>query len=106
MARLVSDRNSALRGISSMATKALLEELTSRYFSVSGIHVQIESLGGVDAAKRVQDGEPFDMVLLACDALQRLMQAGYLQMQSQCNWAHSSVAVAVPVGHVLPPIAT
>ena len=96
----------ALRGISSMATKALLGELCVRFFAASGISVHIESVGGVDATKRVQSGESFDMVLLASDAIQRLMGAGHVAADSHCDWAYSNVAVAVPEGHVHPPIAT
>ena len=95
-----------LRGISSMATKALLGELCVRFFAVSGVSVRIESVGGVDAAKRIQNGEVFDMVLLAADALQRLMEAGHVVAGSRCDWAYSNVAVAVPEGHVHAPIAT
>jgi molybdate transport system substrate-binding protein len=95
-----------LRGISSMATKALLGELCVRFFAVSGVSVRIESVGGVDAAKRIQNGEVFDMVLLAADALQRLMEAGHVAAGSRCDWAYSNVAVAVPEGHVQAPIAT
>jgi molybdate transport system substrate-binding protein len=96
----------ALRGISSMATKALLGELCVRFFAASGISVHIESVGGVDATKRVQSGESFDMVLLASEAIQRLMEAGHVAADSHCDWAYSNVAVAVPEGHVHPPIAT
>jgi molybdate transport system substrate-binding protein len=95
-----------LRGISSMATRALLGELCIRFFAASGVSVHIESVGGVDAAKRIQNGEVFDMVLLVADALQRLMEAGHLAAGSRCDWAYSNVAVAVPEGHVHAPIAT
>ena len=52
-----------------MATKALLADLTQAYLAQTGVSVQIESVGGVDAAKRVQTGEPFDVVILASDAI-------------------------------------
>jgi molybdate transport system substrate-binding protein len=96
----------ALRGISSMATKALLGELCVRFFAASGISVHIESVGGVDATKRVQSGESFDMVLVASDAIQRLSDAGHVAADSRCDWAYSNVAVAVPQGHAQPPIDT
>ena len=89
-----------------MATKALLGELCVKFFAASGIAVHIESVGGVDAAKRIQNGEVFDMVLLASDAIQRLMEAGHVAADSRCDWAYSNVAVAVPEGHVQPPVAT
>jgi molybdate transport system substrate-binding protein len=48
--------NSVLRGISSMATRAILVDLTQVYQAETGVAVHIESVGGVDAAKRVQAG--------------------------------------------------
>ena len=93
-----------LRGISSMATKALLAELTQVYQDQSGVLVQIESVGGVDAAKRVQAGEAFDMVLLASDAIDRLMASGHAMANSRNDWVRSPVAVAVKDGAVHPDI--
>ena len=41
--------------------------------------VQIESVGGVDAAKRVASGGAlFDVVILASDAIDKLVAAGHL----------------------------
>jgi molybdate transport system substrate-binding protein len=91
-----------LSGISSMATKALLAELTQAYFAQTGVTLNIESVGGVDAAKRVQAGEAFDVVLLASDAIERLIAAGAVQAGSRCDWVRSPVAVAVPAGAAHP----
>lgn len=43
--------------------------------------VRVESVAGVDAAKRVLDGEKFDVVVLAADAIDKLMHvvAGQIQ---------------------------
>lgn len=87
-----------LRGISSMATKALLADLTQAYQAKTGVSVQIESVGGVDAAKRVQNGEAFDLVLLASDAIDRLIASGHVVQGSRHDWVRSPVAVAVPAG--------
>ena len=67
----------ALRAVSSMATKAILAELTALFEARGGHAITVESVGGVDAAKRVQAGEAFDAVLLASDAIQRLIDAGH-----------------------------
>jgi molybdate transport system substrate-binding protein len=87
-----------LRGISSMATKAILAELAALFQAQTGITVDITSVGGVDAARRVQAGEAFDAVLLASDAIDRLIASGHLLDGSRCDWVHSSVAVAVRQG--------
>ncbi len=91
-----------LRGISSMATKALLADLTQAYLAQTGVSVQIESVGGVDAAKRVQAGEAFDMVLLASDAIARLIASGHVMPDSRHDWVRSPVAVAVQAGAARP----
>jgi molybdate transport system substrate-binding protein len=91
-----------LRGISSMATKSLLAELTKAYLAQTGVSVQIESVGGVDAAKRVQAGEAFDMVLLASDAVDKLIASGHVQTGSRCDWVRSPIAVATQSGAVRP----
>ena len=81
-----------------MATQALLADLTQVYAQQTGVLVQIESVGGVDAAKRVQAGEAFDMVLLASDAIERLIASGHVQTESRCDRVRSPVAVAEKTG--------
>ena len=71
--------NAPLTGISSMATRQVLAELTGAYTARTGQAVAIESVGGVDAAKRVAAGEAFDVVILASDAIDKLIAAGHLQ---------------------------
>ncbi|WP_233202613.1 extracellular solute-binding protein [Limnohabitans sp. JirII-31] len=95
-----------LRGISSMATKAILADLTQVYQAETGVAVQIESVGGVDAAKRVQAGEAFDVVLLASDAIDRLIASGHVLADSRSDWVRSPVAMAVQAGAAHPDIGT
>ncbi len=95
-----------LTGISSMATRALLAELTQAYEARSGTVVAIESVGGVDAAKRVQAGESFDVVVLASDALGKLAEAGRVVADSVTPLVHSGVAVAVKAGAPRPDLSS
>lgn len=85
-----------------MATRQLLAELSAGFERVSGQRVSIESVGGVDAAKRVQAGEPFDVVVLAADAIDKLCTAGHLLAGSRVDLVHSGVAVAVRAGAFAP----
>ena len=96
----------ALRGISSMATRQVLAELVTAFQQQSGCSAAIEAVGGVDAAKRVQAGEAFDVVILASDAIDKLLAAGHLLPDSKVDWVRSGVAVAVPAGATLPDIST
>ncbi|HMA06586.1 MAG TPA: substrate-binding domain-containing protein [Ramlibacter sp.] len=98
--------NAAIRGISSMATRAVLAELAAAWQQRTGISVQIESVGGVDAARRVQAGEPFDMVVLASDAIDKLAAGGATLAGSKVDLVNSPVAVAVRAGAPAPDIAT
>jgi len=81
-----------------MATRLLLQDITTAYERDTGTTVAIESVGGVDAAKRVQAGEAFDVVVLASDAIDRLVAAGKIVAGSKVDVARSGVAVAVRAG--------
>ncbi len=94
----------SIKGISSMATRQVLAELVAGFQRQSGCAVAIEAVGGVDAAKRVQAGETFDVVVLASDAVDKLIAAGHLQAGSKIDLVRSGVAVAVRAGAPLPDI--
>ncbi|WP_186168090.1 substrate-binding domain-containing protein [Burkholderia gladioli] len=81
--------------ISSMATRQLLARLAEDYRAATGQAVAIESVGGVDAARRVADGEAFDLVVLADAALAKLAAGGHLDGAGRVAIARSEVAVAV-----------
>ena len=93
-----------LTGISSMATRALLADLVTDWRAQGGGDVAITSVGGVDAAKRVQAGKPFDMVLLASDAIDKLTASGHVLAGSRVDLVQSGVAVAVRSGARQPDI--
>jgi molybdate transport system substrate-binding protein len=96
--------SSPITGISSMATKGLLAELAQAYEQRSARAVAIEAVGGVDAAKRVQAGEPFDVVVLASDAIDKLSAAGHVAAGSKVDLVRSGVSVAVRAGAPRPDI--
>lgn len=93
-----------LSGISSMATRALLADLAREGRRQTGVEWAVESVGGVDAARRVLAGEDFDLVVLAADAIDRLIAAGRVVAASKVDLARSGVAVAVRSGAALPDI--
>jgi len=81
-----------------MATRQLLSELAVAYTARTQQEVLIESVGGVDAAKRVQAGEAFDFVVLADDAIDKLTQAGAVVAGSKLPLVRSGVAACVRAG--------
>lgn len=95
-----------LRGISSMATRLVLAELGEAYTRLTGTPVHWTSVGGVDAARRVAEGEVFDLVVLASEAIDKLAAAGHVPPGSRVDLVHSGVAVAVPAGAPRPDIGT
>lgn len=89
-----------------MATRLLLAELLAGFTQRTGVRVAMESVGGVDAAKRVQAGEAFDVVVLASDAIAKLEAAGHLVAGSRVDLVRSGVAVAVRAGAQQPDISS
>lgn len=93
-----------LKLISSMATKALLADLAQAWGTRSPRKLAIESVGGVDAARRVQAGEAFDVVVLASNAVDQLAASGHVLAGSRVDLVRSGVSVAVRAGAPLPDI--
>lgn len=87
-----------MRAVSSMATRHLLADLTVAAAEVGLPRVHIESTGGVEAARRVAEGEGFDLVFLAAGALSALAAQGHVDDDSLTPLVISQVAVAVPAG--------
>jgi molybdate transport system substrate-binding protein len=95
-----------IQGISSMATKLVLADLVQPWQQRTGQRVAIESVGGVDAAKRVAAGEAFDVVFLAADAIDKLIASGQVLAGSRVDLVRSGVAVAVREGAPRPDISS
>jgi molybdate transport system substrate-binding protein len=95
-----------LRIISSMATRPVLADLVLRLARESAVQVAVESVGGVDAAKRVRTGEVFDAVILAANVIDELVSEGHLLAGSRTDMMRSGVALAVREGAPRPDIGT
>jgi molybdate transport system substrate-binding protein len=87
-----------MRAISSMATRHVLADLTAAAAAERLARVDVESVGGVDAAERVAGGEPFDLVFLAGGAMSRLAAEGHVDPATVTPLVRSQVAIAVPSG--------
>ena len=95
-----------IKSICSKATRLALAEMVDAFQQRSDCRVTIEAVGGVDAAKRVLAGEAFDVVILASDAIDKLIAAGRVLAGSKVDLARSGVAVAVRAGASKPDIST
>jgi molybdate transport system substrate-binding protein len=88
-----------------MATRRLLTDLVTAYRAASPDDaITVDSLGGVEAAKRVAAGEPCDVVVLASGALEKLTAQGHVQAGSRVDLVHSPVALAIKAGAPHPAI--
>lgn len=85
-----------------MATRQILAELTELYRAKTGRTVSINSLAGVDAARRVREGKKYDLIVLADDAMAKLEAEGLLKPGSCVGFARSEIALAAPVGATHP----
>jgi molybdate transport system substrate-binding protein len=92
----------ALRCISSMATRRILAELAKRFQERSGRSVELVSVGGVEAARRLREGERFDLAALAADAIAALSAGGLVEAGGVTPFARSRMAVAIPAGAARP----
>ncbi len=82
-----------------MATRAVLADLADAWRAERpDIDWAVESVGGVDAAKRVQAGEAFDAVVLAAGTIDQLTAAGHIVPGTRADLVRSGVAVAVRAG--------
>ncbi|CAN7383674.1 substrate-binding domain-containing protein [Microbacterium foliorum] len=79
-----------------MATRGVLADLTVAATDAGMPAVEVESVGGVDAAARVADGEAFDLIFLATGALRKLADAGHVDAATITPLVLSQTAVAVP----------
>ena len=94
-----------IRIVSSMATRHLLADLVAALSAASGhTDVLVESMGGVDAAKRVAAGEPFDGAVLASGAIDTLIAKGAVIAGSRVDLVTSPMAAAVRTGTTPPSI--
>jgi molybdate transport system substrate-binding protein len=93
-----------ITGISSMATRQILADLAGPYEQRTGYRVEIQSMGGVDAARRIRAGEPTDVVILASNVMEQLEAEGHIVSGSRADFARSGIAMAVPSGARRPSI--
>ncbi|MFM9971728.1 MAG: substrate-binding domain-containing protein [Burkholderiales bacterium] len=96
---------SQIKIISSMATKQILLELSNKFQNTYSDQVSLESVGGVDAAKRVQAGEMFDVVVLASNVIDQLIGEGKI-VGARVDLVKSGVAVVVKAGAPRPDISS
>jgi molybdate transport system substrate-binding protein len=89
-----------------MATRQLLADLSDSFARSAPWTVEIESIGGVDAARKVRDGAAVDVVVLASKVMEQLENEGLIVAGTRSAVASSGVAIAVRAGLPHPAIAS
>ncbi|MFE5911649.1 substrate-binding domain-containing protein [Streptomyces wedmorensis] len=90
--------NREISGLSSMATRPILAELSEHIRNAHGIPVRFEAAGGVETARRVREGAEADLLVLADGALSALAKEGHLLPDTVRPLWISQVVAAVPEG--------
>ncbi|MFI1979626.1 substrate-binding domain-containing protein [Streptomyces wedmorensis] len=94
--------NREISGLSSMATRPILAELSEHIRNAHGIPVRFEAAGGVETARRVREGAEADLLVLADGALSALAKEGHLLPDTVRPLWISQVVAAVPEGAPIP----
>ena len=91
---------------STTAFRELLLELAPQFERASQHKVTTRFSSSPDILKRVQAGENADVVILASDSLEKLMQSGKVVAGSRVDVAKSGIGIAVRAGAPRPDIST
>jgi molybdate transport system substrate-binding protein len=83
--------------MSSMATREVLAQLAALYRQRTATVVNAEAAGGVEVAKRISAGEACDVVVLAADAIDKLVAEGRVT-GARVDLVRSGIAMAVRAG--------
>ncbi len=95
-----------LKLLSSMAARDVLREMVSRYLVDTACAVDSESAGGVDVAKRVRGDEAVDVVVLASNVIDKLIEEKKLIAGSRVDLVKSGIAIAVRANRPRPDVGT
>ncbi len=99
-------QSAEIKVIAANAIKGGYAELVSAFEKSSGHKVVTTWAGTVNATKRVNDGEVYDLVIIGSDNIDQLIKAGKLAAGSRTDFAKSGVAIAVRAGLPKPDIST
>lgn len=90
--------------LSSAAYKEVMHELLPQFEQASGRKVAVRYSSSTDILKRTEAGERVDVVILASDWLEKLIQSGKIVPGSRTDLARSGIGVAVRAGAPKPDI--
>jgi molybdate transport system substrate-binding protein len=86
------------------AVKEVVKEAAARYERASGNHIVFTWSGSEAIAKRVGDGDVFDVVVNTPQNLEMLIKAGKILPETRTDFARSGIGVAVRAGEPRPDV--
>lgn len=89
-----------------MATRALMAELFQQWTEQHTPGATLQSVGGVEALRRLRAGEAFDVAILSSEAIGTLERDGWVAPAGSVPLVESSMAMAVRIGAELPLVST
>jgi molybdate transport system substrate-binding protein len=101
-----SARSAEIKVIAANAIKDGYTRLVDAFQSSSGHKVVTTWTGTVNATKRVNDGEIYDLVIIGADNIDQLIAAGKLAAGSRADIARTGIGIAVRTGLPKPDVST
>lgn len=101
-----SDRPTELRILAPNAVKEAVVEIGARYASATNTQVAFTWTGSEAIARRIDEGQVFDVVLTTNAGIDRMAATGSLDARNKANFARSAVAVAIRSGLPHPDVST
>ena len=99
-------QSAEIKVIAANAVKEGYAELVSDFEKSSGHKVVTTWAGTVNATKRINDGEVYDLVIIGSDNIDQLIKSEKLAASSRADFAKTGIGVAVRAGMPKPDIST
>jgi molybdate transport system substrate-binding protein len=93
-----------IKVVSTQATQEAYLELVAQFEKASGHKVTTVFSGTLNVQKRLADGEPYDLIIMAGPAIADLIKTGKVAPGSRVDLARSGIGVAVRAGASRPDI--
>jgi len=95
-----------IKVLSTQATQEAYLELVAQFEKASGHKVTTIFTGTVNVQKRLADGEPYDMIIMAAPAIDDQIKLGKVVAGSRVDFAQSGTGLAVRKGAAKPDISS
>src|SRR5260221_262929 len=95
-----------IKVLSTQATQEAYLELAAQFEKASGHKVSTIFTGTLNVQKRLADGEPYDMIIMAAPAIDEQIKLGKALAGSRVDFAQSGTGLAVRKGAPKPDISS